>query len=356
MHEIGYETQERDYYDSILNLDYYNYIFEDSVITNDRISLKQFSNLLGIRFETQNTSRTRTSIGVKPTYNWYKQGTVDTTVLDIDAVVDFNWTRKAWYGGANIDYLINDVYSDNDYNFQGEIGYHWTNYNKVNIYAHLHRDRVALDLQQYSGNNVKWSNDFQKQSIFHYGASYSHNNKWKKEIAFNYFDVKNPFYFDYDRKPSQVIGFGQVLQAKLTAEGMLGKRWWLSVNGLYQEFGGYNVFMMPSFAGELGLAYNFKMFKKKLDLSLGLNVSYFTKYKAKDFDPISGQFYISSEKEIGGYPFADVFIKGRVQRATFFVMSSHPHQGLLGYDYFLAPHYPGLDRVIRIGVAWMFVN
>lgn len=356
LHEIEFLNQARDYYDSLLNLDYYNVIFTDSIITNDKVSYKSFSNLLGVKFEHSNNSQSSSIIGVRPSFNWYKQGIVDTAVIDLDAVIDFDWSKNALYAKGHIDYLLNDVYTNNDYDFQGEVGYYWLDYNKFNIYTHLHRDRVALDLQIYEANNIKWSNTFQKQSVFHYGVSYAHDKKWKKEIAFNYYDVKNPFYFTYNAKPNQIIGFGQVLQTKIIAEGMMGKRWWMSINAMHQNFGGYNVFMMPNYVGNLALAYNFKMFKKKMDLSIGFKATYFSKYLSKDFDPITGQFFISSEQEIGGYPYADVFIKGRVQRATFFVMSTHPHQGLLGYNYFLSPHYPGLDRVIRVGVAWMFVN
>jgi hypothetical protein len=356
VHDMGYVLQDRDYYDSILNIDFYNFIYDDSTLTNDKVSYQQLSSSLGVKFEQQGVSRSKAFLGVRPSVNWYNQGAVDTSVVDFDALLDFNWTRKQVYAGAQVEYLINDAYTDNDFDFKSEIGYHWRGHHQFKIYSHIHRDRVALDLQNYEANNVRWNNDFQKQSLFQYGFGYSHIDKWTKELTFNYFDVKNPFYFGYDAKPSQVIGYGQVLQTKLKLEGKLGERWLTSFSGVYQNIGGYDVFMMPNFVGELSAAYNFKMFKKKLDLSIGLNFTYFSKYVSKDFDPISGQFFIATDQEVGGYPYADVVLKGRIQRATFFVMSSHPHQGLLGYNYFLMPHYPAMDRVIRIGVAWMFVN
>lgn len=356
VHDVGFIKQDRDYYDSILNVNFYNFIYKDSTITNDRVAYQQFSSMLGVRLDLFSSSSSKLFVGARPSYNLYKQDAVDTAVLDFDAVLDFSWRKKGLTIDAGLTYLLNDAYAANDYDFSLQLGYKISKHQYVKGVALLHRDRVALDFQQYVGNNAKWSNTFEKQSLFQYGVTYGHKHKWAKEISFNYFDVKNPFYFGYDAKPSQVIGFGQVLQTKFSAEGMLGKRWWTSFKGVYQDFGGYDVFLMPSFVGTVEAAYNFKLFKRKLDLSIGFNLTYFSEYTAKDFDPISGQFYIATDQKVGGYPYANVVLKGRVQRATFFVMSTHPHQGLLGYNYFLVPNYPGLDRVIRVGVAWMFVN
>ena len=355
-HGMSYIIQSRDFYDSILNTSFYNYIIKDTLVSNDVISNKQISTELGLKMAVFNAKKMYIYVGANPSYNLYEQDEVDTSVLDIEGVLSLGYETNKWNFNVVSKYLVNDVYENKDFSLKSNLGYQISPFSSVHFSSIIQRDRVALDLLQYSANNIIWTNTFEKQTLFNYTLDFQHHKAWSKEVKFNYFDIKNPIFFGYDTKPNQAIGFGQVLQLDAKIYGLLGKRWWVSANVIGQEFGGYNVFFMPRLVGKIKAAYNFKMFKKKLDLSLGLNLTYFSKYKSKDFDPVTGQFYIASEQEVGAYPYADVFIKGRVQRATFFVMSSHPHQGLLGYNYYSLPHYPGVDRVIRVGVSWMFLN
>jgi hypothetical protein len=353
---LVYHLQSRNYYDSILNTSFYNYVLDDSLITNDDVKYDRFATDLGVSFTSKSIGFLKLFAGLNPSLNRYTQSQLDTAVFDLDAKVSGQWNYRNWDVEASAVYLLNDAYSNNDFNVDANLIYKLTEKSKVKFTAFLQRDRVALDYQTYRSNNVIWNNTFEKQTLYNYTLKYEHKSKWNKAIGINYFDFLNPIYFGYNARPDQALGFAQIIQLEAKAQGYLGKHWFVNASTTIQEKGGYDVFLVPNFIFNLGVDYGFKMFKNKLDLSLGMNLNYFSRYETKDFDPISGQFYIGSQQEVGAYPYADIFLKGRVQRATFFVMSTHPHQGLLGYDYFLLQHYPAQDRIIRVGVSWLFLN
>ena len=168
--------------------------------------------------------------------------------------------------------------------------------------------------------------------------------------------MHNPIYFGYDKTPYQAAGVAQLIRTSLTTSNKNNDRWDLSGEVHYQYQGGYNVFRLPDFMAKASAAVKFKVFKKKMSSAIGVDVTYFTKYETKHFDPVTGQFYIYSNGELGNYPYMNVFFKSRVQRATFFLMVSHVHQGLLGYNYFYLPSYPANDRFFRLGISWLFMN
>jgi hypothetical protein len=349
-------SKQRDFYDSILNPIFYNQIFNDSNITNDVLTYYQYSTDLGVNYTLSQKYKASLASGIKPSLNIFNQASVDTTVFDLHGFLNFWYQYEKWNVALQSEYLINDAYVDNDFHLNANFSYLMNSKNKFSAQIQMKRERVALDIQNYESNNAKWSNTFEKQSQNFFEIQYEHQDKLKKYVSVNYLDLKNPIFFSYDARPDQVLGYGQVIQSKAGMSGDLSKRWYLQGDVVYQYFGGYNVFRMPNWFTQAKIEYQFKTFKKKLDLCLGMNIVFYSKYKSKEFDPVSGQFYINSDQELGNYPFADVYLKGRIQRATFFVMSTHPHEGLLGYNYFLLPNYTALDRVIRVGVSWMFLN
>ena len=81
--------------------------------------------------------------------------------------------------------------------------------------------------------------------------------------------------------------------------------------------------------------------KKVLQLELGADVRYFTKYYAPDYSPAIGQFYNQNPEdkiEIGSYPIVNVYANLHLKRTRFFVMMYHINQGSGSSRYFLAPH------------------
>lgn len=352
---LGYEDYARVYYDSILNTSFYDRILNDSSITNESSNYQSLFGYLGIAHLIEKENRLFWTLGAQTSYNRYRHVNVDTNRLDVEAIGEFMFVTSTFGITAELKYLVNDSYANNDYNIKLKGNYNINEKFALNAGIYMSNERPQLDLLAYASNHVTWTNDFEKYQINHFNLGIEYSGKWKPQLAFNYFDIHNPIYFGYDKTPYQADGVAQLIRTSLSVDKYF-KRWDLSGQVHYQYLGGYNVFRVPSLLTKLNVSWKFKAFKKKMKAAIGAEITYFNKYESKSFDPVSGQYYIYSNEEVGNYPYVDVFIKSRVQRATFFLMLSHPHQGLLGNNYFLFPNYPANDRFFRIGISWLFVN
>jgi hypothetical protein len=98
---------------------------------------------------------------------------------------------------------------------------------------------------------------------------------------------------------------------------------------------------------------------KVLNVNLGGDVRWFTQYVAPDYNPLIGQYTIQNNGDnnvkIGNYPWVNVYANLKLKQARFYVMMSHVNYSS-GNSYFLTPHYPTNQRVLRFGVSWNFFN
>ena len=96
---------------------------------------------------------------------------------------------------------------------------------------------------------------------------------------------------------------------------------------------------------------------KVLDVQLGVDCDYYTKYKSVAYQPATMSFYNQNEVEIGNYPFMNAYINMKLSKARFYVMMSHVNQGLFGNNnYFSMPHYPLNPRKFQVGVSVDLAN
>ncbi len=105
------------------------------------------------------------------------------------------------------------------------------------------------------------------------------------------------------------------------------------------------------------LYLHFKV-NKVLTIDLGGDMRYFTSYKALDYCPTIGQFAVQDNGdqnvEVGNYPFVNVYANMHLKNTRFFLMLSHVNAS--SGNYFLTPHYPTNQRLIRFGLSWNFFN
>ena len=127
----------------------------------------------------------------------------------------------------------------------------------------------------------------------------------------------------------------------------------------YQKSSKQDILPLPELSMYGNLYIKTGLAKKVLQLELGANVRYFTKYYAPDYSPAIGQFYNQNPEdkiEIGSYPIVNVYANLHLKRTRFFVMMYHINQGSGSSRYFLAPHYPINPRTIKFGLSWNFFD
>ena len=127
----------------------------------------------------------------------------------------------------------------------------------------------------------------------------------------------------------------------------------------YQKSSKEDIIPLPRLNLYANLYLRFKI-AHVLDCDMGADVRFFTSYYAPDFVPGIAQYAVQENHEnrvkVGNYPFVNVYANFFLKHARFFVMMSHVNSPSDGGKYFLTPHYPTNQRLLRFGVSWNFFN
>lgn len=127
----------------------------------------------------------------------------------------------------------------------------------------------------------------------------------------------------------------------------------------YQKSSKENIIPVPALNVYANLFLRFKI-AHVLDCDLGADVRYFTKYEAPDYVPAMAMYAVQENEEsrvtLGNYPIVNLYANFFLKHTRFFVMLSHLNSPGDGGNYFLTPHYPINERLLRFGVSWNFFN
>jgi Putative porin len=180
----------------------------------------------------------------------------------------------------------------------------------------------------------------------------------------NYYLVNNYHYFtDYD-KENQLSSPFNVLE--ITAEKKfvwhkhLVWRAWLT----FQQVAGASPVHVPTLVTRNQFAYEGNFGYRNLDLSFGLEVRYYTGYKADNYSAPNGQFFVQNDTTIKEHlPDLTGYLNIRLRSFTAYIRAENlntAHYGANGFGFtnynYLAPNYPDKGLQIRFGIFWSFVN
>ena len=127
----------------------------------------------------------------------------------------------------------------------------------------------------------------------------------------------------------------------------------------YQKTSEKDILPLPELSAYGNLYLKTDLAKKVLQVELGADVRYFTKYSAPDYSPVIGQFYLqnpNNKVSIGGCPIVNVYANLHLKRTRFFIMMYNVNQAYGNSRYFLAPHYPVNPKMLKMGLSWNFFD
>ena len=127
----------------------------------------------------------------------------------------------------------------------------------------------------------------------------------------------------------------------------------------YQKSSEQSILPLPELSAYGNLYLQTAVVKNVLQVSLGADVRYFTKYNAPDYSPVIGQFYLQNPENqvaIGGHPMINVYANLHWKRTRIFLMMYNVNQNSGNSRYFLAPHYPISPRILKLGISWNFFD
>ncbi len=220
--------------------------------------------------------------------------------------------------------------------------------------------------EHYYSNHFIWNNDFNQEKIVQLEAGLRIPTKrfklsWESKTWTDY------LYWNEDAVPdqaSQVISAFQITLLKHFKAGAFN-----SNNSLaYQYSSDQSIYPVPEFTGYSSNYFNFYLAQKVLQVQLGFDVRYHTKYYTPAFMPATGQFYVQNDKKYGDYPYVDLFMNLHLKRARIFIKIDHVNQFIQNQaykwdnsfnynsDFFLTKGYPHELTRIKWGVSWNFYN
>lgn len=224
----------------------------------------------------------------------------------------------------------------------------------VKVYGLFHNTSAPVLMEGFISNHFAWKNDFGKTRRFRVGGELNIP-QTGTFVNVGIENIQNLIYFGPDCTPLQEGGNVQVLSVRLQQD----IRWrafnWRNTI-IYQTSSKEEVLPLPNLAIYSNLFFYFKI-AKVLDVQIGVDMDYYTRYYAPGYQPATMSFYNQRELKCGNYPFMNAYVNMKLSRARFFVLLSHFNQGLFGgSDYFSVPHYPLNPRRFQMGVIVNFAN
>lgn len=234
----------------------------------------------------------------------------------------------------------------------------------------FHRTTPSFYYRHYHSRHYLWDNDGLSKVIHSRIQGMLSWEKTKTKLRVVFDEISNYTYFglsyqigeNYNRLNNDVhvrqSGDAiSLLTLQLYQDFKFGPFNWENVL-TYQKSSAEDVLPVPQLNVYSNLYLRFKI-AKVLKCDFGADVRYFTKYYAPDYAPGLGQYAVQegpNRVEVGNYPILNVYANFHLKQTRFFVMMSHVNAGSGNKMYFLAPHYPLNDSILRFGLSWNFYN
>ncbi len=200
--------------------------------------------------------------------------------------------------------------------------------------------------------------NFNKENITSFGATA--NNPFVR-LAFTNHLISNYTYFADYFKTAQYSKLINVIQVSASKKFRVTKRinWYLEAT--LQQTDGASPIRVPLLYTRSRLAFEGNYFKN-LNLSTGIEVRYFSPYKANNYAAVVGQFVPQDSLTISNLPDINAFLHFRIKTFTGFLRLENLNTLYLknGFDFvnnnFAAPLIPTPGMMFRLGIKWWFVN
>ena len=360
------------YVEKRANQGFYSDIYRDSVATNDTAACLTIKNTLSVTFEEEfNTWLKFGAIvyAMNETQRHILRDSIIPPPSINDSICHTQWTNNLYIGGA----LYKNRGKHIHYGFDGNVcllGYKLGEFqvnghldagfrlgkDSMTLAAHAYFKNETPDfyLQHYRSNHYQWENDFNKTLRFHIGGEVAYPTQWVKpklKVAFE--NITQHIYFDENGLPQQMNGNIQLLSADLQLN--LTTPWVNLDNRVVYQHTSSAYLPLPALTMYNNLYYH-GTWVKALDVQIGVDMRFFTKYYAPVLNPALGQFCIQNQEQVGNYPVMNVYANFYVKhiRLKLFAQYQHFNASFMNKQYFSMPTYPMAPDMFRAGLSWHF--
>ena len=186
--------------------------------------------------------------------------------------------------------------------------------------------------------------------------------KLKANIYGRYLLISNYTYFENFVQPAQYGTLFNMLQVTAQKQFKIGGKWnwrtWLVI----QQLTGNPPINVPFFLTRNQIGYDGNLGFKNLLTSFGVELRYYTPYKAAGYSPVIGQFFNQETQTVKmDLPEITAYLHFRIKSFTAYIRFENVNALNLSTGKFtnnnvVSPNYPYPGLQMRIGVYWSFVN
>lgn len=375
-HQLDYETRFYEYNQAnvvtALGGNEYLYRFGTPYVTsgiNDQARYNKFYNKAGVEFENKTIGHFKAFVE-DFRFNYYFG-----RILITDGVVNdgslsgesqsvggtYFYKKGRWAGEAT---LSNSIAGESMSNFNAQASFAINDKNRLRL-SYLRQSSIPdhiYNMHQSRYASYNWVNDFRNEKLNTISGTVE--TQWVNASAY-ISNINDKLYFFNNTEAAtdprqQIVApaqYGKSIQyINIKADKEI--RWWklgLDNTLLYQQVQQDDPIMnVPKFTTRNALYFHDHFFKKALYIQTGFIFNYFTKFYADDFNPVLNEFFVQTDKEIGGYPMFDFFINAKIKTCRIYFKAEHFNSAWTGNDYLTATNYPYRDFVIRFGLEWNF--
>ncbi len=199
-----------------------------------------------------------------------------------------------------------------------------------------------------------------KENIIRFFAQYDNpRNGWK--LGGEYFAVSNYLYFDSFFSAKQEATLFNVLHLNAEKKFKLSRYWNWYTEIHVQQTTGQPPVNIPFLLTRNRIAFEGN-FATNLFLSTGIEIRYNTGYKADNYSPVLGQYFVQNTNTITNRPDIHAFVHFRIKsfKGFFRVENLNTLNVTNGFSFnklnFMTNQNPGTGLWLRFGLWWNFVN
>ena len=208
--------------------------------------------------------------------------------------------------------------------------------------------------QHYYSNHYKWDNEFGKISTTKIQGGLSIP-RWRLGARVGYALLSGNVYYDSTGVIRQNNNAMSVLSASLDKNFALGPLH-LDNRLLFQISSDQDVIPLPTLAVNARWYLQLNVKRNVMQMQLGAEAWYNTKYYSPGWNPAVGAFYNQKEEKYNNGPVIDAFVNIQWKRACIFVKVENVGKGwpMDKADYFSAHHYIRTQTALKLGIYWPF--
>ena len=227
----------------------------------------------------------------------------------------------------------------------------------ISLGAHFETSLQEPDFytQHFFSNHFKWENSFGKSSTTRIEGTLDIP-RWRLKAQVGYALLTGYNYYDAKGIAQQHTDAVNVLSAGLFYHLPLGPLH-LENSALFQVSSAQDILPLPMLALNLRYYFQFNIVDPKtLQLQIGINTRYTTRWKIPSYNPVAGVFTLQDEELYGNVPVTDIFINAQWKQCCIFLKYENAGRGWPAqkHDFFTAHHYIQTAPMIKLGISWPF--